>query len=102
MALFPQPFCGYQRLTSSGTIGGGKPLICYGYSVLSGASAVGIPFFNDGGASGGTVVTADPSNGAVSKERTIPLPVGVMFTSNCFVSFDANTSAVTVFYTLGA
>lgn len=100
MAFFPQPFCAPQRITSSGVIGtSGNPTICYGYSVLSGGSGVGSPWFLNGGASGAIILTADPSNGAASKERTIPLPVGTMFGSGIYVSFDGNTSAVTVFYT---
>jgi hypothetical protein len=101
--MFPQNFCGYSRLTSSGAVVSGKPLIFYGYSVLSGAGGVSKPWFIDGAAAGGTVVlTGDPSNGAASAERMMPLPVGTMFSSQCYVSFDANTTAVTIFYTLGA
>lgn len=101
MSLFPQPFSGYQRISSSGVIGGsGKPIIVYGYSILSGSGGVAKPAFYDGTSTSGTLVfNADPSNGAISTERTIPLAVGVMFSTGCFVNFDGNTSQVTVFYT---
>jgi len=98
---FPQSFCGYQRVTTSGTIGiASKPAICYGYSVLSGAGGVAQPWFIDGAATGGTIAfIADPSSGAASKERTITIPIGTTFSTQIYVSFDANTTAVTVFYT---
>lgn len=101
MALFTQAWSGFQRITSSGVIGSsGHPTIFYGYSILSGGGGVGAPtFINGSSGSGPTGMIGDPSGGAASKERTVPLPVGTMFNGGIYVSFDANTSAVTVFYT---
>lgn len=101
MALFPQSWSGFTRVTTSGVIGpSGQPIIFYGYSILSGGGGVGTPTFVNGTTNTGTqFLTADPSNGAASKERTIPLPQGTMFNSGLYVSFDANTASVAIFYT---
>jgi hypothetical protein len=101
---FPQGWSGFTRLSASGAVGtSGVPIIFYGYSVLSGASAVAKPtFFNGTGTTATQFLQADPSNGAASTERTIPLPNGTMFNGGLYVSFDANTTSVGVFYTVAA
>jgi len=98
---FPQSFSGYQRITSSGVIGtSGNPLIFYGYSLHSGGTvSSGTFFFNGTSTSGGTVFQNDPSNAAINADKMVTLPVGVTFPSGCYVSFDGNATAVTVFYT---
>lgn len=102
--LFPQNFSGFVRLSASGSVSDvGAPILVSGYSVLSAGGGVGTPtIINGQSTSGATFVVADPSNGAASKERTIALPCPVMLPLGCYVSFDANTTAVTVFYTLAS
>lgn len=97
---FPQTWSGFTRLSASGQVGAAVPQIFYGYSVLSGGGGVGKPtFFNGTGTTATQFLTADPSNGAASTERTIPLPNGTMFNNGIYCSFDANTASVAFFYT---
>jgi hypothetical protein len=99
----PVPYSsGWTRITSSGIVGvSGKPLLFSGYTFESSGTA-GIPYFNSGTAAsnvlsfrgGGGVV-----NGGSQVQSVGQLPA--MYPTGLYVSFDANTTAVTVFYTQG-
>lgn len=91
--------CGFQRLTSSGVVSdAGKPIILAGWTVLSGATAA-IPYFNNGAALvGSSLGFRGDGVGSVNQTTAVNLPV--MFPNGCFVSFDVNTTEVTVFYVL--
>jgi len=98
----PIPYSvGAVRLVASGNVSdAGKPVLISGYGVESGGTAAQ-PFFNNGTAAvpGTTVFMPGPitvSQGNVKKLACYP----VMFPTGCYVSFDANTTAVSVFYSL--
>jgi hypothetical protein len=98
----PIPYsCGATRLAASADVSdAGKPVLICGYGVESGATAAQ-PYFNNGTAAvpGTTVFRPGPitaSQGNISPLAAVP----VMFPTGCYVSFDANTTAVTVFYAL--
>lgn len=89
--------CGYKRLTVSGVVGdSGKSQLIAGYGVESGGT-VGVATFFDGTSTAGTrVFNTGPSViNQGSLEQIVP-PVSLPF--GCFVSFDSNVTAVTVFY----
>lgn len=95
-----QPFCcGFQRLTASGIVSdSGKPILIYGYGVETGAAAAE-PYLMNGTAQTSPVAFAlGPCVAAQGNVQ--PLPAPVMFPGGCYVSFDTNTNAVTVFYVL--
>ena len=88
---------GWVRLAASGIVGdSGKAVDVVGYSIKSGGTAAIVSFLN-GTSTSGTLAWADQAR-AVSTEQTIPLAYPVRLYSGCFVSFDANTTAVSVFY----
>jgi len=91
--------CGFQRLTASGVVSdSGKPILIAGYAIESGGTAAKPYFMN------GTVQTAavafQPGPITASNGNVQSLPLPVMLPSGCYVSFDGNTTAVTVFYVL--
>jgi hypothetical protein len=86
-----------KRLAASGVVGdSGKPIDVVGYSILSGATAA-VPYFIDGTSASGTIGWRDQAR-ATSSEQSIALAYAVRMEKGLFVSFDANTTAVTVFY----
>jgi hypothetical protein len=92
--------CSFQRLSTSGVVGdSGKAIDVLGYSIKSGGTAGNISLFNStaAGAATGTFAWADQAR-AVSIEQTIPLSFPIRLGLGCYVSFDGNVSAVTVFY----
>lgn len=90
--------CGFQRLTSSGVVSdSGKPILITAWDVLSGATAA-VPYFLNGAA--GTAPQAFRGTGTGSVAATTALCLPVMLPGGCYVSFDANTTEVTVFYVL--
>lgn len=92
--------CGYQRLTTSAVVSdSGKPILIAGFSILSGATAA-VPYFRSGTGVAGDTIAFRPGPVTASVGNTVSLPLPVMFPSGCYVSFDANTSEVTVFYIL--
>ena len=92
--------CGWQRITSSGVISDqSKPILICGYGVESSSTAA-VPYFNNGGALAGSTVVFRPGPTTASQGSVVSLPLPVMFASGCYVSFDANTTAVTAFYIL--
>jgi len=93
--------CGFTRLTASGTVSdAGKPVLICGYGVESGATAAQ-PYINNGGALAGSTVIFRPGPITVSQGNVnVPAVLPVMFPNGCWVSFDANTTAVTMFYIL--
>ena len=89
--------CGYVRLAASGVVGtSGVPVLIAGYSILSGATAA-VPYFLSGTSATNTLAFR-PGPCTVSVGNTISLPLPVMFPTGCYVSFDANTTEITVFY----
>lgn len=100
---YNQTWVGWNRLTSSGNVSdSGVAIIIAGYNIESGAGGGASPYFLNGSA--GTAPIAfrgDSSQAQASTSRTIDLPaLGIGLSSGCYVSFDANTAAVTVFYAL--
>lgn len=93
--------CGKQRLTTSGVVSdSGKPILIAGYGIESGATAAS-PFFAEGAAAPATGNTGfRPGPVTASQGNVVSLPLPVMFPTGCYVSFDANTTAVTVFHIL--
>ena len=83
-------------LAASGNVGdAGKAVDVVGYVIKSGGTAA-VPYFINGGATG-TLYFQDQAR-AVSTSQSIGLAYRVRFPGGCYVSFDANTTAVTVFY----
>lgn len=92
--------CGFQRLTSSGVVSdSGKPILVAGFSILSGATAA-VPYFRNGTGAGTDTIAfrGGPVTASVANVVSIPMPV--MLPGGCYVSFDANTTEVTVFFIL--
>lgn len=90
--------CGFQRLTVSGVVSDtGKPILVTGFEVLSGATAA-VPYFLNGAA--GTAPIAFRGDGAGSVSQTTAFNLPVMLPGGCYVSFDVNTTEVTVYYVL--
>lgn len=104
MGYDPTYFCGFSRITTSGVIGdSGKPVLVAGYSVDASGGGASTPYFINGtAASAGNNVAFRAQTTATSQSQTQSIPLPVMLGSGCFVSFDANTTAVTVFYMEGA
>lgn len=89
--------CAFKRLTASGVIGdSGQPIDVAGYSVISGGTAAQPTFMNGTAATAPAVFVPGPIT--ISQANVASLPLPVRFPSGCFVSFDANTTVVTVFY----
>lgn len=87
----------WQRLTVSGIVGdSGKAIDVVGYAIKSGGTAGVISLIN-GSVQTATLAWADTAT-AVSQENTKPLAYPVRLSAGCYVSFDANVSACTVFY----
>ena len=91
--------CGYKRITSSGAVGDvGKPALFCGYGVESGATAA-VPYINNGGALVGSDIVFRPGPNTISQGNVaFPSCFPISFPTGIWVSFDANTTAVTVFY----
>ena len=91
--------CGFQVLAASGVVGdSGKPVDVHGVYVLSGGTAAQ-PFIKNGAAvSAPTVFIPGPMTISQGNLFQVAGSAGVRFPSGCYVSFDANTTTVTVFY----
>lgn len=84
-------------MTSSGQVSdAGKPILITGYAVLSGASPA-VPYFINGPATG-VIAFRGAGIAATANNEAYTLPP--MLNQGCYVSFDANTTEVTVFYVL--
>lgn len=97
MSIGVSDVVGWVRLTSSGVVGdSGKAVDILGYTIKSGATAGVVTLMN------GTVQTAPAAWAdqarAVSTEQSVPLSFPIRLAAGCFVSFDSNVSAATVFY----
>ena len=87
----------WQRLTVSGVVGdSGKAIDVVGYTIKSGSTAAVVSFLN-GTSTAAPLAWADQAR-ATSAEQSITLAYPTRTSSGLFVSFDANTSAVSVFY----
>lgn len=93
--------CGYKRLAASGSVSdAGKPILIAGYVILSGGTAA-IPYFRNGtGVAGDDIAFRGLGTANVAATSAVNLPV--MMPNGCYVSFDANTTEVSVFYILQA
>ena len=91
---------GWSRLTSSGVVGdSGLPVCIQGYILESGATASTTTYIFNGTSSLGT--PAIRLGGAVASAASVPGTTGQFPTTLAaggYVSFDSNTSAVTVFW----
>lgn len=89
----------FKRLAASGNVGdAGKAVDVIGYTISSGSTAAQPSFIN--GQSGGSTNTlgwVDTATTA-SVEKSISLAYPIRLWNGCYVSFDANTTAMTVFY----
>jgi len=86
-------------LSSSGVVGdSGKPVDVVGYVIKSGATAAAPYFINGTAASAGNTLYFQDQARATSASQSIALAQRVRFPNGCYVSFDANTTAVSVFY----
>jgi hypothetical protein len=88
---------GWVRLTSSGVVGdSGKAIDVIGYTIKSGGTAGVLSIIN------GTVQTAPlawaDTATTVSQENSKTLAYPVRLAAGCYISFDANVSAATIFY----
>ena len=89
--------CSFTRLTTSGVVGdSGQVIDLAGYSVSSGATAAQPWFVNGTSTAGVYAFAAGPIT--ASQSNNLSLPSQVRFNKGLFVSFDANTTSVTVFY----
>jgi hypothetical protein len=99
----PVPFVsGFVRLTVSGVVGdSGKPQWISGYNFDSGGT-IGNAYFVNGSStvSAGNGIVCKAGGGVInttSPQQTLgQLPVA--FPLGCYVSFDANTTAISVFF----
>jgi hypothetical protein len=91
---------GWTRLTSSGVVGdSGQPVSVQGFIVESGATAsLGTMIYNGTSSLGTAAIRLGGSiiNGASAATTTGQFPTTLA--SGAYVSFDANTTAVTVFW----
>lgn len=89
--------CTFTRLTSSGAVGdSGKPVDVFGWTVESGGTAAA-PYLKNGTAVGSPAATGMGPN-TISQANTMRAAVPIRFPLGCFVSFDSNTTAVTIFW----
>lgn len=91
---------GWTRLTASGVLGdSGQPVAVQGYIIESGGTAsTTAMIFNGTSASGQAAIRM---GGAVISAASVPQVTGqfpVTLWLGAYVSFDANTTAVTVFW----
>lgn len=98
MSMYGSPEVVYfKRLSSSGIVGdSGKAVDLVGYSIKSGSTAGVISIMN------GAVQTAanawNDTAPTVSQENVKALAYPVRLDAGCYVSFDSNVSAATIFY----
>jgi hypothetical protein len=87
----------WKRLSASGIVGdSGKAIDIVGYTINSGATAGNIFLMN------GTVQTSpfawSDQARAVSTEQSITIAYPVRLSLGCYVSFDSNVTAATIYY----
>jgi hypothetical protein len=88
----------WARLSASGIVGdSGKAIDVVGYSIKSGGTAGNIFFFSAATAVAANFAWADQAR-VVSAEQTIALAYPTRLSGGCYVSFDGNVSASTIFY----
>ena len=94
---FPPEICSFTRLSASGIVGdSGKPIDVVGYTIKSGATA-GVVTLMNGTAQTSPAAWADTAP-TVSQENAKALAYPIRLGSGCYVSFDSNVSACTVFW----
>jgi len=88
---------GWTRLSASGIVGdSGKAIDIVGYTIKSGGTAGVISIMN--GALQTSPNAWNDTARAVSQEQSIALAYPVRLALGCYVSFDSNVSAATIFY----
>ena len=91
---------GWTRLTSSAVVGdSGLPVCIQGYILESGATASTTTYIMNG--TGASSPPAIRLGGGVANAASVPGTIGQFPTtlaSGAYVSFDSNTSAVTIFW----
>lgn len=99
MAFGTSEVTSWVRLAASGVVGdSGKAVDVVGYTIKSGSTAA-LPYFLNGISAAAPATLGWQDQGrAVSTEQSIALAYPVRLSAGCYVSFDANTTAVTVFY----
>jgi hypothetical protein len=89
-------------LTSSGVVSdSGKPVSVQGFIIESGATPSTTSYIFNGTSNAAPSTPAIRLGGAVANAARIPSPVGQFPTTlaaGCYVSFDSNATAITVFY----
>lgn len=87
----------FKRISASGIVGdSGKPITLMGYSIKSGSTAGVISVMN-GTAQTSPIAWADTAP-TVSQENVKALAYAIRLDAGCYVSFDSNVSAATIFY----
>ena len=90
---------GWVRLAASGVVGdSGKAVDVIGYTIGSGSTAAQPYFINGTGTGAGNTLAWKDVALTVSAEGSKALAYPVRLAAGCYVSFDANTTVVTVFY----
>jgi hypothetical protein len=99
MSFGQSEVCTFKRLAASGNVGdAGKAIDILGYTISSGSTAAAPSFINgQSGGSSNTLGWVDTATTA-SAEKSISLAYPVRIPAGCYVSFDANTTAMSVFY----
>lgn len=89
--------CSFKVLSASGVVGdSGKAIDLAGFNVLSGATAAQ-PFFKNGtGVTSATIFQPGPIT--ISQGNDFDCSIPRRFPNGLYVSFDANTTTVTVWY----
>jgi hypothetical protein len=89
----------WTRLTASGNVGdAAKAVDIIGYAIKSSGTAA-LPWFINGSSGGASNTLAWRDQGRVATgEQTITTAYPIRLAGGCYVSFDANTTAVAVFY----
>jgi len=91
--------CAVKRMTASGEVSdAGKPVLIFGYGVECGGTLTYV-YFNNAALTENKFI-AGPITVSQGNIKTFSAPV--MFPAGCYVSFDANTTAVSAFYKLYA
>ena len=92
-------FCGSQRLTTTDSAIGdsGLPIVLYGYTIESGATASKV-IFRNGTSATATEVFNDTGTVNVSVVRNPAGGKGVLFPLGLFVDLDANIVSCALFY----
>lgn len=83
-------------ITTSGAIGtAGIPVRIFGIHLISTGGGASIANLRNGATSGGTIYVTQTGTVSTGATFTYNVP-GILFTSGCFISLDANATSCTV------